>query len=99
MSSNPLPATLAAQAETIVNNFVQTDYQYDEQIDAAAGIWDCDCNSFAGYILQTLAPAHYAMIPCEPTQNRPRAFEYYVFFTSPGLATNGGWSRILALED
>jgi hypothetical protein len=39
------------------------------------------------------------MIPKEATQPRPRAFEYYLFFTSPDLTATGGWSMVNALQD
>jgi hypothetical protein len=51
-----LPQQIAAQAEFIVNNLEQTDYQYTEQIDVDRGIYDCDCNSFVGFVLQRAAP-------------------------------------------
>jgi hypothetical protein len=90
---------LATRAEFIVNNLQQTDYQYPEHIDVSTGVYDCDCNSFVGFVLQHVAPEHYARVPKESDQPRPRAFEYYVFFTSPGLKTVGGWRRIHALSE
>jgi hypothetical protein len=90
---------LASRAEFIVNNLTQTDYQYTENIDVGAGVYDCDCNSFVGFVLQQVAPEHYARVPKETDQPRPRAFEYYEFFTSPGLETAGGWRRIHALSE
>jgi hypothetical protein len=78
----PLPQQIAAQAELIVNNLEQTDYQYTEQIDVDQGIYDCDCNGFVGLVLQRTAPDHYALVPKETDQPRPRAFEYYDFFNS-----------------
>src|SRR5579875_3118440 len=94
MSSNPLPQQLAAQAETAVNTLNDTKYQYKEKNDANAGIWCCDCNSFVGYILQQLAPSHYDKLPKETTQQRPRAFEYYNFFSTLTSSSSGGWHRI-----
>lgn len=99
MSPNHITGRLASQAEFFVNNLAQTDYQYNEHIVAGEGIWDCDCNSFVGFVLQSLAPEHYAMIPRETSQKRPRAFEYYTFFVSPTLEDRGGWRRIDSLED
>jgi hypothetical protein len=97
MATNPLPAQLAAQAEFIVNNLQQTDYQYDEIIDPAAGVYDCDCSAFVDFILEGLAPNHYAMIPAvEPL---PRAFEYYDFFAGLTPESTGGWHKIDLLKD
>jgi hypothetical protein len=96
---NSLPAELASQAESIVNNLVQTDYQYDEEIDADAGIYDCDCNGFVGFVLERLAPSYYSMIPVEAGQPRPRAFKYYDFFASLTPESTGGWHRIDFLQD
>jgi hypothetical protein len=94
-----LPQQIAAQAEFIVNNLEQTDYQYTEQIDGDRGIYDCDCNSFVGFVLQAIAPDHYALIPKEINQPRPRAFEYYDFFSSLTPESTGGWHRIDLLPD
>jgi hypothetical protein len=75
---NPLPDQLASQAEYILDNLQQTNYQFLEEIDfvedefgeIVADTFACDCNSFVGFILggalgtvgQGLAPAHYAII-------------------------------------
>jgi hypothetical protein len=89
---------LAWQAEFIVNNLKQTDYQYNEDINADEGIYDCDCSEFVGFALQGVAPEHYVMVP-EQNQPRPRAFECYVFFASLASDPRPGWRRIHALED
>jgi hypothetical protein len=95
-----LRAQVASQAEFIVNNLRQTSYEYLEQIDVDRGIYDCDCSSFAGFVLARAAPGHYAMIPQkEPGQPRPRAFEYYEFFSSLTPESAGGWRRIDLLRD
>jgi hypothetical protein len=93
-----LPGQVASQAEFIVNNFRQSDYQHVDNIDVDAGIYDCDCNGFAAFVLGRAAPGHYAKIPKETDQKRPRAFKYYEFFTSPALAGTG-WRRIDVLAD
>jgi len=94
MPHNPLPARLAAHAASIVDSLEQTAYQYTENIDAEAGIYDCDCNAFVGYILEQQAPIHYGLIPKEADRDRPRAFEYYNFFSSLTPFSKGGWHRI-----
>lgn len=98
MASNPLPAELATQAEFIVNTLTQTDYQYNGVIDADEGIYDCDCNQFVACVLEGLAANHYALIPKEATQPLPRAFEYYLYFSSLGAQT-AGWKQITRLAD
>jgi hypothetical protein len=98
MPHNPLPARLSSLAESIVNSFEQTDYQYVENIDAEAGIYDCDCNSFVGYILEQEAPIHYGLIPKEADQDRRRASEYYDFCISLSSTSGSGWHRIYLLE-
>jgi len=55
----------------MVKNLHQTDYQQSENIDVDNGIYDCDCSSFAGFVLKGVAPDHYAMVPKEPSQPRP----------------------------
>lgn len=94
-----LPHQVASQAEFIVNNFQQSDYQHKDNIDVDRGVYDCDCNGFAAFVLERAAPDHYAMIPKETDQNRPRAFKYYEFFDSLTPASTGGWHRIDLLQD
>ncbi len=94
MQKNPLPQQLAVRAEDVVNTLTDTAYQFKENIDPTDGIWCCDCNSFVGYILEELAPSHYGKLPKEATQPRPRAFEYYDFFSTLTSSTPGGWHRI-----
>jgi len=95
----PLHEQIAAQAQSSVDTVTQTHYQHPEYIDAAAGIYDCDCNGFVGFVLETVAPVHYQMIPKEPNQPRPRAFKYYDFFVSLTPDSPGGWHRIDLLRD
>lgn len=94
-----LPQQLASQAEFIVNNLQQTDYQHTENIDVDRGVYDCDCNGFVSFVMERAAPDHYAMIPKETSQLRPRAFEYYVFFSSLTPSSTGGWHQIDFLQD
>ena len=85
-----LPEQITSTAGSIVSSLVQTDYQYAERIDVRAGIYDCDCNGFVGFVLETLAPLHYGMILPEPTQPRPRGLQILrvLCFTYPRLT---GW--------
>jgi hypothetical protein len=94
-----LPGRIAERAANIVATLVETRYQYDEAIDAEAGIYDCDCNSFVGFILADLAPLHYDLVPCEAGRPRPRAFEYHDFFVSLPPDASEGWERIERLVD
>jgi hypothetical protein len=90
---------IASKAESIVGDLLQTDYQHAEHIDLSARVYDCDCNGFVGFVLETVAPLHYQMIPPEPTQPRPRAFKYYEFFASLAPGSAEGWRRIDVLAD
>jgi hypothetical protein len=94
-----LSGQLASQAELIVNSVRQTKYQHADNIDVDRGIYDCDCNGFVSFVMERSSPAHYSMIPKETTQSRPRAFEYYVFFSSLTPESTGGWHRIDFLRD
>lgn len=89
-----LPQQVASQAELIVNSLRDTHYQHQDHIDVDRGIYDCDCNGFASFVLERAAPGHYGMLPKEPTQPRPRAFEYYVFFSALTRESADGWRRI-----
>jgi hypothetical protein len=89
-----LSAQVAAQAELIVSNLQQTNYQHTEHIDVDRGIYDCDCDGFVGFVLTRAAPGHYTMIPQEPGQPQPRAFEYCLFFSSLTPQSACGWHRI-----
>jgi len=90
---------IAAMAESIVNTLTQTDYQHPDKIDPSIGIYKCDCNGFAAHVLSHTAPRQYALIPKEPAQPRPRAFEYFDFFASLTPDSSGGWRRVDKLED
>ena len=93
-----LSEQMATQAEFIVNNIAETDYQHKELIDVDAGVYDCDCNGFVSFVMERAAPDHYAMIPKEADQLRPRAFEYFDFFHS--LAPHSSsWREIEFLKD
>jgi hypothetical protein len=94
-----LPEQLASQAEFVANNLQQTDYQHTDNIDVDRGVYDCDCNGFVSFVMERAAPDHYAMIPKETNQLRPRAFEYYGFFSSLTPQSIGGWHRIDFLQD
>jgi len=94
-----LPEQVASQAEFIVNNLTQTKYQHTDNIDVDRGIYECDCNGFAEFVLERAAPDHFKPIPKEPTQPRPRAFEYYVFFNSLLTQPVSGWHNIEFLKD
>src|ERR1700722_16274751 len=94
-----LPEQMASQAEFIVNNLKHTKYQHPEKIDVDRGVYDCDCNGFLSFTMERAAPGHYAMVPKEADQPRPRAFEYYVFFNSLTPESTGGWHRIDFLRD
>jgi hypothetical protein len=99
MPQNPLPEKLAAQAQFIVNNLLQTDYQHEDNINLAEGVLDCDCSEFVGFVLDGLAPDQYGLIPHESGQPRPRAFEYHRFFAALAAASSAGWSMINSLKD
>ena len=99
MPPNAIPEELAARAKFIVNTVKGTDYQHVDNIDAAKGIYDCDCNGFVGYVLHEVAPKHLALVPKETGQARPRAFKYYDFFASLTPKSSGGWHRIDLLSD
>jgi GH18 family chitinase len=91
-------ARLFWEAESIVNTLKQTDYQHVEHIEPALGVYDCDCNGFVGFVLETFAPANYKLVPKEKTQPRPRAFKYFEFFASLTPQSTGGWRRIDSLK-
>jgi hypothetical protein len=94
-----LTEKIAAKAESVVNTLTQTDYQHTDHIDAATGVYDCDCNGFAALVLSSEAPKHLALIHPEPGQSRPRAFVYYDFFAALTQDSAGGWRRIDFLTD
>jgi hypothetical protein len=52
----PLSEQVTWQAEFIVNNLQQTDYQHIENIDVDRGSYDCDCNGFVGFVLEAPHP-------------------------------------------
>jgi hypothetical protein len=94
-----IPEQVASQAEFIVDNLQTTKYQHHENIDVDRGVYECDCNGFVSFVMMRAAPDHYAMIPKESDQPRPRAFEYYMFLSSQTPSSTGGWHRINLLKD
>jgi hypothetical protein len=99
MTRNPLPTELAAQAALIVETLTETKYVHIENIDQDAGVFDCDCSGFVSFIIQSLAPGHYALIPKEPTQPRPRAFKFYEFLHALSPTATAEWTKIDSLLD
>jgi hypothetical protein len=99
----PLSQDIAAKAESIVNTLTQTDYQHRDKIDPQSGVYDCDCNGFAAYVLRAVALQNFEAIPIDTQPNsvesRPRAFEYYDFFASLTPQSTGGWNRVDLLSD
>jgi hypothetical protein len=94
-----LSGQVASKADEIVYTLVQTDYQHNEKIDPTAGVYDCDCNGFVGFVLEAVASVQYALVPKEMDQPRPRAFEYYLFFASLTQGSSGSWHRVEFLRD
>ena len=94
-----LPEQIAAQAEYIVNNHTETQYTHAEHIVVATGVYDCDCSEFVGFVLEQIAPDHYAPIAATAPPPRPLAFDYFTFFSNLTPVSAGGWSRIDALRD
>jgi hypothetical protein len=102
MGSEPefsLPDQVAEQAEFIVNNLQQTDYQYTENIEVDEGVYDCDCSQFANFVLSRVAPDHYATLVAAAGEPVPRAFDYYDFFSSLLPTASGDWEQIEVLAD
>jgi hypothetical protein len=90
---------VAGQAEFIVNNLKQTDYQYTENIDVGSGVYDCDCSQFANFVLSQTAPDHYATLVAAAAEPVPRAFNYYDFFSSLPPEAGNGWEQVTVLAD
>jgi hypothetical protein len=94
-----LPDEIAAKAEHIVNTLTATVYQHQDDIDPAAGVYKCDCNGFAEFVLSNTAPRHLSLIPKEAGQARPRAFEYFSFFASLTPVSTKDWKRVDLLAE
>jgi hypothetical protein len=97
--ASSLAGQVAEQAELIVNNLQQTDYQYTEKIDAGNGVYDCDCSQFANFVLSQAAPDHYATLVAAAGEPVPRAFDYYDFLSQLPPEADDGWQQIAALAD
>ena len=94
-----LAGQVAAQAEFVVNNLQQTDYQYTENIDIDNGVYDCDCSQFANFVLARVAPDHYATLVAAAGEPVPRAFDYYDFFHSLPSQAGDAWEQVEVLAD
>jgi hypothetical protein len=66
-----LPQDIAAMAESIVNTLTQTDYQHVDNIDPSTGIYDCDCNGFAAFILRAVALQNFSTRKWAPWSRGP----------------------------
>jgi hypothetical protein len=93
-----LSEQLAAQAEFIVNNFDQSDYQHDLNIDVDDGIYDCDCSGFVSFVLWGVSLKHYGLVPRDPG-GRPLAFDYYSLFAGLDSEPLAGWQAIDFLKE
>jgi hypothetical protein len=60
-----LPQDIATMAESIVNTLTETDYQHVDNIDPSTGVYDCDCNGFAAFILRAVALQNFEAIPID----------------------------------
>jgi len=85
--------TVAAESKRIVDNVRYTDYRHHTEVDEFTGTYIMDCSGFVSYVLERVAPAHFAMIPKEVDQPRPRAFEFYEYFSAL-KAESDGWHPI-----
>jgi hypothetical protein len=98
-----LPQDIATMAESVVNTLTQTDYQHVDNILPQSGVYDCDCNGFAAFVLRAVALQNFEAIPIDTqvgsVESRPRAFEYYDFFASLTPQSTGGWNRVDLLSD
>ena len=84
-----LPAQVAAQAELTVSNLRQTNYQHTEHIDVDGGIYDCDCNGFAGFALTRAASSRISTIRAE-TARGSSPTEWDTARSSSGSMRRGG---------
>jgi hypothetical protein len=64
-----LPDQIASQAESS-STISRRRITHIEHIDVAAGVYNCDCNGFMAFVLGSVAPAHYHLIPKETGQPR-----------------------------
>ena len=94
-----LARTIADFAETLVDTLTQTDYRHRDRIDAAAGVYICDCSGFVGYVLGQTAESHFGLVLKETGRSRPRAFSYYDYFASLTPESGPDWRRVDFLAD
>ena len=85
-------------ANAILESVKQTTYQHITEIVPDQGILNCDCSGFVSFIVEQVAPRHYAMIPKEADEDRPRAFMYHDFFAGL-MGSANGWTRISRVAD
>ncbi len=55
------------------------------------GTYGYDCSGFVGFVFKQVAPDHYAVVPKEANEPRPRALEYYDFLAALAPGSTGGW--------
>ena len=103
-----LAGQLADLAASSIADVVETKYVHDIHIDAAAGIYDCDCSGFVEYLLCIIALNHLRPLRDVGNKNpnnhagRPLAHDFYTFCS--GLPTTAssvdhGWRQITTLAE
>ncbi len=97
--SDALPEAVAGEAQAILLNVVHTVYQHDTHVDAATGTYKMDCSGYVGYVLQRVAPWHYATIPFDNAADRPLAFDFYDRFSALPPGGADGWCPVPPLAD
>lgn len=87
---------LQNEAEYILSSMRSSIYQHVTHVDATGGVYDFDCSGFVDYVLQHVSPKALAAITYLPNVfNRPRAQDYYFFFTRIGSGDEvNGWINI-----
>jgi len=100
LAQNPAER-IVARAREIVHDSKQSTYDHHTDIDESQNIYKCDCSGLVGYILKSVAPAHFKQLVVNRHHFRPLAVDFYdTFITAPTTRpSQTGWQQIDRIED
>ncbi|HEX8913820.1 MAG TPA: hypothetical protein VF796_15840 [Humisphaera sp.] len=106
------PATvggrIAAEAARIVSAAKESAYEHKTTVDAARGLYRCDCSGLAGLVLKAASPAHLAAVTKPAGRVRPLAEDFHATFVAAppvdaapdaNRPATGPWRQVVAVAD
>jgi hypothetical protein len=86
-------------ARHVLSAAKESHYQHVTHVDEAAGVYDVDCSGLLCYVLKTVAPGHYAVVPGPKIHRRPLALQFYEAITAGSEKTARYWHQVHNVQD